>query len=140
AYLGDYYTLGDMGYLDDDGFLFLTDRSAHLIISGGVNIYPAEAEAVLFTHPAIADVGVIGVPNPEWGEEVKAVATLQAGYAASPQLEAEILEFCRNHLAHFKCPRSIDFVEQLPRYDNGKLYKEKLREMYRGRKRLVTSD
>ena len=131
AYRGDYYTLGDVGYLDDDGFLFLTDRSAHLIISGGVNIYPAEAESVLFTHPAIADVGVIGVPNPEWGEEVKAVAMLQAGYTASPQLAAEILEFCRAHLAHFKCPRSIDFVETLPRYDNGKLYKERLREMYR---------
>lgn len=139
AYRGDYYTLGDVGYLDDDGFLFLTDRSAHLIISGGVNIYPAEAEAVLFTHPAIADVGVIGVPSPEWGEEVKAVATLRPGYTPSLRLEAEILEYCRSHLAHFKCPRSIDFVEQLPRYDNGKLYKEKLRALYRAEKRIADS-
>ena len=86
AYRGDYYTLGDVGYLDEDGYLYLTDRSAHLIISGGVNIYPAEAEGVLFAHPAVADVGVIGVPDSEWGEAVKAVVIPQPGYTPSPQL------------------------------------------------------
>ncbi|HKU44302.1 MAG TPA: AMP-binding protein [Polyangiales bacterium] len=131
AYRGAYYTLGDLGYLDADGYLFLTDRSAHLIISGGVNIYPAEIEAVLLTHPAIADVGVIGVPNAEWGEEVKAVATLQRGWERSPQLMGELIEYCRGHLAHYKCPRSVDFVDELPRHDNGKLYKHKLRDSYR---------
>jgi long-chain acyl-CoA synthetase len=133
AYRGAYYTLGDLGYLDADGYLFLTDRSAHLIISGGVNIYPAEIEAVLLTHPAIADVGVIGVPNAEWGEEVKAVATLQRGWVRSPQLMGELIDYCRGHLAHYKCPRSVDFVDELPRHDNGKLYKHKLRESYRPR-------
>jgi len=133
AYRGDYYTLGDMGYLDADGYLYLTDRSAHLIISGGVNIYPAEVEAVLLTHPAIADVGVIGVPNAEWGEEVKAVATLHAGHAPTQALGNELIEYCRARLAHFKCPRSVDFVASLPRQDNGKLYKQKLREEYRAK-------
>jgi long-chain acyl-CoA synthetase len=131
AYRGGYYTLGDVGYLDEDGYLYLTDRSAHLIISGGVNIYPAEVEAVLLTHPGVADVGVIGVTNEEWGEEVKAVVELQSGYAASPQLAQEMIEFCRQRLAHFKCPRSVDFVENLPRHDNGKLYKQALRQRYR---------
>jgi long-chain acyl-CoA synthetase len=133
AYRDGYFTLGDLGYLDDEGYLFLTDRSAHLIISGGVNIYPAEVEAVLLTHPAIADVGVIGVPNLEWGEEVKAVATLQRGWVRSPELTSELIAYCRNRLAHFKCPRSVDFVDELPRHDNGKLYKQKLRESYRPR-------
>jgi len=133
AYRDQYFTLGDLGYLDDEGYLFLTDRSANLIISGGVNIYPAEVEAVLLTHPAIADVGVIGVPNSEWGEEVKAVATLQRGWEKTPQLTTELIEYCRGRLAHFKCPRSVDFVDDLPRHDNGKLYKHKLRESYRPR-------
>ncbi|HKU16546.1 MAG TPA: AMP-binding protein [Steroidobacteraceae bacterium] len=133
AYRGDYYTLGDIGYLDADGYLFLTDRSAHLIICGGVNIYPAEVESTLFTHPAVADVGVIGVEDPEWGEAVKAVVILQPGYTASPQLAAELIDYCRQHIAHYKCPRSVDFVGELPRHDNGKLYKHKLREMYRRR-------
>jgi long-chain acyl-CoA synthetase len=133
AYRDEYYTLGDLGYLDADGYLFLTDRSANLIISGGVNVYPAEIEAVLLTHPAIADVGVIGVPNAEWGEEVKAVAMLRQGYESSPQLAAELMGYCRARLAHYKCPRSVDFVDELPRFDNGKLYKHKLRESYRPR-------
>jgi long-chain acyl-CoA synthetase len=131
AYKGDHFTLGDIGYLDEDGYLFLTDRSANLIISGGVNIYPAEIEGVLLTHPAVGDVGVIGVPNPEWGEEVKAVVELQRGFEASPELARELIEHCRKQLAHYKCPRSVDFVAELPRQDNGKLYKHALRERYR---------
>src|SRR3954454_467484 len=123
-------TLGDIGYLDDDGFLYLTDRQAHMIISGGVNIYPQEAENVLAGHPAVADVAVIGVPDPEMGEAVKAVVQLADSSAASPQLAAELLAFCRAALATYKCPRDIDFVTELPRDDNGKLYKRLLRERY----------
>lgn len=131
AYRGDYFTLGDMGYLDEDGYLYLTDRSANLIISGGVNIYPAEVDAVLLEHPAVGDAAVIGIPHEEWGEEVKAVIELQEGCAPSAELEAELIEFCRDRLAHYKCPRSVDFVDLLPRADNGKIYKRILREQYR---------
>src|SRR5581483_5060447 len=109
---------------------FLTDRSTNLIISGGVNIYPAEVEAVLIGHHAVGDVAVIGVPNEEWGEEVKAVVELQPGHEPSDALAEEMLVFCRGKLASFKCPRSVDFVDQLPRADNGKLYKRQLREAY----------
>jgi long-chain acyl-CoA synthetase len=131
AYRGAYFTLGDMGYTDGDGYLFLTDRSANLIISGGVNIYPAEVDAVLLDHPAVADVATIGVPNDEWGEEVKAVVELKPEVPATSALAAELIEFCRSRLAHFKCPRSVDFVDQLPRLDSGKIYKRLLRERYR---------
>ncbi len=131
VYRGDYFTLGDVGYLDEDGYLFLTDRSADLIISGGMNIYPAEAEAILLTHPAVGDVGVIGVPSAEWGEEVKAIVKLRPGVEASETLAREIVDFCRAGLAHYKCPRSVDFVERLPRQDDGKLHKRALRERYR---------
>jgi len=133
SYDGDYYFLGDVGYLDEDGWLFLTDRSANLIISGGVNIYPAEVEAVLINHPAVGDVAVIGVPNEEWGEEVKAVIEVQPGLSPSPELGAELLEFARGNLPSYKCPRTVDFVDRLPREDNGKLYKRKLREDYRAK-------
>jgi len=131
SYRGDHYTLGDVGYLDRDGYLFLTDRSANLIISGGVNIYPAEIEAELLAHPAVGDVAVIGVPDAEWGEIVLAVIEAQVGVAPSEELASELVEYCRAHLASFKCPRRVDFTDQLPRHDNGKLYKERLRAAYR---------
>jgi len=131
SYKGDYFTLGDVGYLDEDGWLFLTDRSVDLIISGGVNVYPAEVEAVLITHPSVGDVGVIGVPDPEWGESVKAVVELQPGYQASPALAEELSTWARERLAHFKCPRTVDFVEELPRTPSGKLSKRTLRENFR---------
>ncbi|HUC06101.1 MAG TPA: AMP-binding protein [Acidimicrobiales bacterium] len=131
AYRGDYFTLGDMGYIDQEGFLFLTDRTANLIISGGVNIYPAEVDAVLLEHPSVGDVATIGVPDEDWGESVKAVVQLAEGVEASDALAQELMDFCRAHLAHFKCPRSVDFVTQLPREDTGKIFKRKLRDHYR---------
>ena len=131
SYAGDYFTLGDMGYIDEDGFLFLTDRTANLIISGGVNIYPAEVDAVLLEHPAVGDAATIGVPNADWGEEVKAVVELRDGVEPSPELADELIAFCKSRLASFKCPRSVDFIDQLPRQDNGKIYKRVLRDRYR---------
>jgi long-chain acyl-CoA synthetase len=133
AHRGDYYTLGDMGYLDDDGFLFLTDRTANLIISGGVNVYPAEVDAVLLEHPAVADAATIGVPDSEWGESVLAVVELEPAYAAADALAQELVAFCRDRLAHFKCPRVVEFTTTLPRQDNGKIYKRRLRDDYRAR-------
>lgn len=123
-------TLGDIGYLDEDGYLYLTDRQAHMIISGGVNIYPQEAENVLAGHPTVADVAVIGVPDPEMGEAVKAVVQPVDPGTAGPELAEELLSYCRAELATYKCPRSIDFVDELPRDPNGKLYKRLLRERY----------
>jgi len=130
TYRGDYFTLGDIGHLDDEGYLFLTDRSANLIISGGVNIYPAEIDAVLLTHPAVADVGTIGVPDEEWGESVLAVVEPKLGVDVDG-LADELLALCSAHLARYKIPRRFEFVEELPRDDNGKLYKRRLRESYR---------
>jgi long-chain acyl-CoA synthetase len=133
SYRESHFTLGDMGYVDEDGFLFLTDRSANLIISGGVNIYPAEIDSVLLEHPAVGDAAVIGVPSPEWGEEVLAVIEPRAGTAPTDDLAGELITFCRDRLAHYKCPRRVEFVDQLPRQDNGKIYKRLLRDRYRER-------
>ena len=129
---GGYFTVGDIGFLDEDGFLFITDRDANLIVSGGVNIYPAEVEAVLLMHPAVRDVAVIGVPNAEWGEEVKAVVECAEVEAAHPELAQALMRFCHERIARFKCPKSVDIVGHLPRLDNGKLYRNKLRAAYRG--------
>jgi acyl-CoA synthetase (AMP-forming)/AMP-acid ligase II len=123
-------TLGDMGYLDDDGFLFLTDRKTFMIISGGVNIYPQEVENLLVTHEKVADVAVFGVPNEEFGEEVKAVVQPISMDLAGPELAEELIAFCRANLAHLKCPRSVDFEAELPRHPTGKLYKRLLRDRY----------
>jgi long-chain acyl-CoA synthetase len=127
---GTMSTVGDMGYLDDDGFLHLTDRSTFMIISGGVNIYPQECENLLITHPKVADAAVFGVPNKDLGEEVKAVVQTLPGVAHTPELAAELIDFCRSHLAHMKCPKTVDFTDQLPRLPTGKLYKRTLRDAF----------
>ncbi len=123
-------TLGDVGYLDDDGFLYLTDRISHMIISGGVNIYPQEVEDVLTLHPEVSDVAVIGVPNPDFGEEVKAVVVAADPARAGDELGRELIAYCQERLARFKCPRTVDFVDELPRLPTGKLLKRKLRDQY----------
>ena len=127
---GSMSTVGDMGHLDADGYLYLTDRSSFMIISGGVNIYPQECENLLITHPKVADAAVFGVPNADLGEEVKAVVQPMPGLAHTPELAAELIAFCREHLAHLKCPRTVDFSDALPRLPTGKLYKRKLRDAY----------
>ena len=123
-------TLGDVGYVDEEGWLYLTDRKAHMIISGGVNIYPQEAENRLITHPRVQDVAVIGVPNEDFGEEVKAVVQLLDMEEASPALAQELIDYCKEELAGIKCPRSIDFEAELPRHPTGKLYKRLLKDRY----------
>jgi acyl-CoA synthetase (AMP-forming)/AMP-acid ligase II len=123
-------TVGDIGYVDEDGFLYLTDRKSYMIISGGVNIYPQETENLLITHPKVMDAAVFGVPNEDLGEEVKAVVQVVDGVEPGAELEQELIAFCRAHLAHFKCPRSIDFADELPRLPTGKLYKRLLRDQY----------
>ena len=130
AYRGDLFTMGDHGYLDNEGFLFLTGRSAELIISGGVNIYPAEVDDVLLMHPGVADAATVGVPNEEWGEEVKSVVELEPGREPGEALARELIEHCRAHLAGYKCPRSIDFSDDLPRLPTGKIQRRKVRERY----------
>jgi long-chain acyl-CoA synthetase len=128
-------TVGDVGYLDADGYLFLTDRATFMIISGGVNIYPQESENLLITHPKVADAAVFGVPNVDLGEEVKGVVQLMPGVEASGAIERELIDFCNEHLARQKCPRSIDFVTEFPRLPTGKLYKKPLRDKYWGDKK-----
>ncbi|OBF67972.1 acyl-CoA synthetase [Mycobacterium sp. 852002-51971_SCH5477799-a] len=122
-------SLGDMGYVDRDGFLYLTDRSTFMIVSGGVNIYPQEVENLLVMHPKLVDAAVFGVPNDEFGEEVKAVVQPADGVVPGPELEAELVDYCRTHLAGYKCPRTVEF-DSLPRDPNGKLYKRRIRDRY----------
>ena len=127
-------SLGDVGKVDEDGFLYLTDRKAFMIISGGVNIYPQETENILITHPKVADCAVIGVPDPDFGEAVKAVVQPMEGVAHSPELAEELLAFCVANLSKLKCPRTIDFDPELPRHATGKLYKRLIRDRYWGHK------
>jgi long-chain acyl-CoA synthetase len=123
---GWFYT-GDAGYLDADGFLYIHDRVKDMIISGGENIYPAEVESALFGHPAVADVGVIGVPDERWGEAVKAIVVRRAGVAVT---EAELITYCRECIANYKAPKSVDFADTLPRNASGKILKRELRAPY----------
>lgn len=123
-------TLGDIGRMDEEGYIYLTDRKSNMIISGGVNVYPQESENRLLTHPKVADAAVFGIPNEAFGEEVKAVVQPAEGVSASKDLEEELIAFCKEVLAPLKCPRTIDFDSKLPRQDNGKLYKRKLVERY----------
>ena len=128
--IGKFFTVGDIGLIDEDGYLFLRDRKIDMIISGGANIYPAEIENVLVGHPSVVDVAVFGIPNDDWGEEIKAVIEPVDGVEGSDELAADILEYCSTRLAKFKTPKSIDFTDSMPRDPNGKLYKRKLRDPY----------
>jgi long-chain acyl-CoA synthetase len=135
---GTHFTVGDLGYLDADGYLFLTGRSAECIISGGVNIYPQDIDHVLLKHPAVAEACAVGAPNDEWGEEVKAVVVLRPDVTPDPQLSAEIMDFVRSHVAAFKAPRSVDFVPQIPRSEAGKILRNAVRARYwEGRGRQI---
>jgi long-chain acyl-CoA synthetase len=125
-----FFTVGDVGFLDEDGYLFLRDRKIDMIISGGANIYPAEIENVLLSYPKVGDAAVFGIPNEDWGEEVKAVIEPAEGVEAGDELAAEILAYCADRLAKFKTPKTIDFTNEMPRDPNGKLYKRKLRDPY----------
>jgi len=127
---GSMSTVGDIGYVDKDGYLYLTDRASFMIIAGGVNIYPQECGNLLITHPKVADAAVFGVPNEDLGEEVKAAVQLMPGIAPGPDVAEELIAFCAQHLARQKCPRSIDFEAELPRLPTGKLYKRLLRDRY----------
>ncbi|MDP9846369.1 acyl-CoA synthetase [Streptosporangium lutulentum] len=136
--LRDHFTVGDIGYLDEEGFLFLCDRKADMIISGGTNIYPAEIENELTVHPKISDVAVFGIPDDEWGEQIKAVVELVPGVTPSPELAAELIDSLKGRLSKMKWPKSIDFIEEMPREPNGKLLKRKLRDPYwEGRDRAI---
>jgi long-chain acyl-CoA synthetase len=124
------FTFGDIGYLDEEGYLFMSDRKIDMIISGGVNIYPAEIESVLIGHPAVVDAAVFGIPNDEFGEEVKGAVELVTGAMVGDVLEEELIAHCKENLAGFKAPKSIDFEESLPRHPTGKLLKRLLRDKY----------
>jgi long-chain acyl-CoA synthetase len=128
--IGRFVTAGDFGYLDRDGWLFLRDRRTDIVISGGVNIYPAEIEGILVEHPSVRDAAVFGIPNSDWGQEVKAVIEPAAEVRPTDELRAELLRYCMERLAKYKVPKSIDFVDELPRDPNGKLYKRGLRDPY----------
>ena len=123
-------TVGDVGYLDKDDYLYLVDRKHFTIVSGGVNIYPKEIEECLIMHPEVDDVAVFGVPDEEFGEAVKAVVQLRDRAAEGPETAARIIAYCRQRIAHFKCPRSVDFIAEMPRQASGKLYKRELRDPY----------
>jgi len=127
---GDLFTVGDVGYLDEDGYLFLQDRKTNMIISGGVNVYPAEIENELIMHPKVLDVAVFGVPDEDWGEAIKAVVQPADGVVGDDALTAELMEYASARLAKFKLPKSIDYIVEMPRDPNGKLYKRKLRDPY----------
>ena len=131
---GNWSTLGDVGKLDEDGYLYLTDRKAFMIITGGVNVYPQETENLLITHPKVSDCAVIGVPNEEFGEEVKAVIEPIEWSERGENLEEELINFCKENLSSIKCPKSIDFEKELPRHPTGKLYKRLLKDRYWGNK------
>jgi acyl-CoA synthetase (AMP-forming)/AMP-acid ligase II len=136
ALRGGWMHTGDAGVLDADGYLFIQDRVKDMIVSGGENVYPREVENALFEHPAVADVAVIGVPDPKWGESVKAIVVLRAGQQASAE---ELVGFCKERLARYKQPRSVDFVAELPRNASGKVLKKELREKYwQGHERRVS--
>lgn len=132
AFKGKRFSLGDLGYLDDEGYLFISGRAKDMIITGGTNVYPAEIEAVLLAHPKVHDAGVIGVPDPEWGETVVGVVQLKSGVEPTPDLEAELSAFCRGRLASYKCPRRWEFRTSLPRTEAGKLYKHQIRDEFIG--------
>jgi fatty-acyl-CoA synthase/long-chain acyl-CoA synthetase len=132
---GDFQTVGDVAYFDEEGYFYICDRKKDMIISGGVNVYPAEIEAVIYAHPSVHDVAVIGVPSDEWGEAVHAIVVPHAGHALA---ETEVLAWCRAHLAGFKLPRSVSFAAEIPRNASGKILKKVLREpFWAGRDRRV---
>jgi long-chain acyl-CoA synthetase len=130
AFKGKRFSLGDIGYLDADGYLFISDRAKDMIITGGTNVYPAEIEGVLLAHPSVADAAVVGIPDPDWGETVAAIVQPAAGVTGDDALLAELQQHCRDRLASYKCPRRWEFRNELPRTEAGKLYKRKIRDEY----------
>jgi long-chain acyl-CoA synthetase len=130
AFKGKRFSLGDMGYLDEDGYLFISDRAQDMIITGGTNVYPAEIESVLLSHPKVHDAGVIGLPDPDWGETIMALVQLKPGFEAGAEMQSELTAFCKERLASYKVPRRWEFRADLPRTEAGKLYKRKIRDDY----------